>query len=191
MTGKKNTRATKATAKKKTPMKRSTSADEGFDIPGRPEDASTQPMDASAVEKAVGIPAAASDRSAYALAALIDEIQSLYPEVAVEITKRTGRGVGVEAQFAFDSGSEYLTELLSLLVLDERIEEVVIDREEGLSTVSVWPNPRTQDSRESFGLVEAYAVMIDSADPELSATAGEDSGEEDFDEAATNLGGSL
>lgn len=102
-------------------------------------------------------------RTAYAVETLISEVEAVFPGVDYTLTNRNGRGVALGVTF-FGS-EETVSDLGNLLLLmndpayseDHRIEEVTEDAE-GVH-VLFFNRSLLQDSRESFGLAGAWAVL--------------------------------
>lgn len=117
----------------------------------------TEPMDPSVHERVTGIAHHPRERNAYALDTLITEVMDLFPETTYEVSGRDLRGVALHVQFFIEH--EGLAALLTLLDSDPRVEEVVRDDEEVL--VALRSSARTQDSRDSFGLTEAWEVIAE------------------------------
>lgn len=100
------------------------------------------------------------ERNVYALDTLVKEVVALFSETTYEVSNRTRFNAALDVQFDTHESSG-LSVLLSLVEDDERVAEVVVDVDDVL--VRFRGNPRLQDSREPFGLAEAWSVMNESA----------------------------
>lgn len=123
--------------------------------------AAPEPMDASMPEVQTPEVRTNTQRNSYALDALIEEVRNLFPETAFEVSNYDWRNAALDVQFTTDE--EDLPRLLSLVDTDERVAEV-LDDGAGTLLVSLHPNPRVQDSRETFGLAEAYKALSGTED---------------------------
>lgn len=126
--------------------------------------AEPRPMEASAVPAAkVGTPAMNNKRACYAAKTLVAELHEMFPETPVEYSNPNGRSTMLDVSFdltVFDASEEdSVTTLLELIHTDARVEEVII--ENGTVLVSFKASARTQDSREPFGLGDAWDVLCD------------------------------
>lgn len=118
-----------------------------------------EPMDATTRERLVGQPKTNRERNAYALDVLIEEVLALFPETTYEVSGRDGRNTALHVQFYAED--EDLWTLLGLLDNDPRIEEVLFEESDRLVLVALRPNLRTQDSRDPFGLDDAYLTLTE------------------------------
>ena len=121
-----------------------------------------EPMDSSTIEHAVGSAAVNTGRVCYALKTLVDEVHELFPETPVEYSDYDGRPAAHGAQFDttvinVPEDRDMFVALLELTSTDERVEEVIY--EEDIVLVAIIRNPRLQDSRDSFGLREAFDII--------------------------------
>lgn len=102
-------------------------------------------------------------RSVYALDTLVEEVKALFPETTYEVSNFDGRNAAHDVQFQITSEADNaaLPELLGLAIpaSDPRVEEILLDAEDGLLLVSFYKNARVQDSREPFGLNDAWAIL--------------------------------
>lgn len=128
--------------------------------------AAPEPMDPSARETTTPVPSSNHPRVAYALQTLVAEVRHLFPETPVEYSNVDGRNTSLDATFdltVLDSEDRSaFRDLMRLTTSDERVAEVLTEDDQVL--VSIRSNPRTQDSREPFGLNDAWLVMHEDAD---------------------------
>lgn len=117
-----------------------------------------EPMDAGAPERASsGEVIETRLRVCYAAKQLIQEVIDLFPETIHETNTENMRNVQLGIDFVADE--EGLAELLQLVSVDSRVASVVT--EEGLVKVGFHNRPRTYDLRDSFGLADAWLVLIE------------------------------
>lgn len=134
----------------------------------KPDDKKVEPMDDSIKEAREGTPFTNAPRQCWAMKTLINEVHSLFPETPYEVSNIDGRNTALDVTFDLtvleDVDHATMIALLTLFDLAEepRIEQIISEDESIL--VSFKSNPRTQDSREPFGLVEAYAVLVEEDD---------------------------
>lgn len=120
-------------------------------------------MDDSVEEITYRQPPQTRQRTAYALEQLTAEVERLFPETTVELSGFDGRGTALDALF-LTSTEEEGVELLNLLEhirADERVSCVV--GAIGAVLVQIRSNPRTQDSREPFGLNDLWLIFAEEA----------------------------
>lgn len=121
-----------------------------------------QMMDPSIIENKTPVAKANNPRVCWAIKTLNTEVWSLFPETPVEYSNVNGRNTALDVTYdltGLDAGDIYdFVTLLRLIEDDERVAEVLTDKEEHV-LVSMRPNPRTQDSRESFGLHQANLIL--------------------------------
>lgn len=131
------------------------------------------PMDASVPESRTAVPSTNSPRVCWALKTLVDEFRNLFPETRTEYSNYDGRNTALSVTFDLTGIPEDVrTDAALLMELlndpayneDKRIEYVIIEDEHALVTMRA--NPRTQDSREPFGLADAYEVLAGDDEPE-------------------------
>lgn len=128
-----------------------------------PEVKAPEPMDPSVTEAKTGTATTNNQRNAYALVTLASEVHSLYPEMSYEFTNHDGRNTALGLSFDLtelpeDERGDF-TRLLWLVGSDPRVNEIVTEYDQLL--ILLVPSARTQDSRDSFGLVEAYSIMFE------------------------------
>jgi hypothetical protein len=122
-----------------------------------------QPMDPGAPE--VRTPTASTNRrrDCWAIKTLVAEFLALFPETPYETDGYDGRNTALHAQFDLSvldqPERDTATALLELVETDERVAEVLA--EDDYVMVLMHSNPRTQDSRNSFGLGDAYLVLTE------------------------------
>lgn len=125
------------------------------------------PMDATIREERVGTPAVNRQRVCWAAKTLVAEVDELYPEIPVEYSNHDGRNTALDVTFdltVLDStDSDMLVTLLELTSSDSRIAYVIVG-DEDVVLVSFEGNPRTQDSRDPFGLSDALGVLTEGDD---------------------------
>lgn len=118
--------------------------------------AAPKPMDDSIRELAVGGAATNNKRNAYALVQLVSEVRDLFPETLYEFSNYDGRNTALDVTFdAYDEPD--LQRLLALVKADPRVDDVLIA--DGQVLVMIRPGLRTQDSRDSFRLAEAWEIL--------------------------------
>lgn len=131
------------------------------------------PMDDGAPESKTATPSTNSPRNCWALKTLVTEFRELFPETATEYSDRDGRNTALSVTFdltGIPEGDRQSAALLLELLNDpahnedKRIEYVLVEDEQAL--VKMRANPRTQDSREPFGLTDAYEVLAGEDEPE-------------------------
>lgn len=138
---------TKKTPAKKTPAKQAA------------ETTAPEPMDPGVVETKTPEVRPNNGRNAYSVDTLIAEVTDLFPEVTYETSNPDWRNANTDVTFD-DVTDEGLVSLLRALAeTDPRVAEVIT--EETRVLVSVKQNPRTQDSREPFGLADAWMVLVE------------------------------
>lgn len=132
--------------------------------------AAPAPMDASAREIAQPVASGNTPRDCWAIKTLVAEFTDLFPETSHETSNRDGRNTALAVTFylgdLIEDDENAATNLLGLIGSDERVAHVTADDSHVL--VEMRGNPRTQDSRESFGLADAYLVMIEDADEQMT-----------------------
>lgn len=97
-------------------------------------------------------------RNVYAMDQLISEVEALFPDVHYEVSDRNPRNVAFSVRFDL-IGDMDLRSLLTLVESDERVSEVVADREGVM--VTFITNPVLMDNRDTFDLEAAYAVFAE------------------------------
>lgn len=123
----------------------------------------SEPMDPTVREARVGTPATHQQRVCYAAKTLVAEVHEMFPDLPVEYSNYNGRNTALDVSFdttvldtpeALDLGM-----VLELLDGESRVSEVIV--EDDVALVSFKNNPRTQDSKEPFGLADGIAVLSD------------------------------
>lgn len=99
-------------------------------------------------------------RHAYAMEVLVSEVTGLFPEITYEFGVPRAWGAITTVIFEVDH-VEGAADLLRLVSNDERVESATYDHREGLFEIALRPSLRTMDSREPFGLPEAWSVMVE------------------------------
>lgn len=128
-----------------------------------------EPMDASVTEAKMGAPAKHTERVCYAAKTLAAEVTGLFPETPVRYSNYDGRNTALDVEFdltaiSADEDADALMRLLDALAGDIRIEQVIAEDDSVL--VSFRSSARTQDSRETFGLAEAWSILTGDPDDE-------------------------
>lgn len=122
-----------------------------------------EPMDAGHPERKEGAPSVNRQRVCGAIKQLVTEVHALFPETPVDYTDYDGRNAALAAIFdasVFDAEDQsLLADLFEAVKTDVRIESV--DMAEDQVFVLVRASLRTQDSRDSFGLVRAHEVLTE------------------------------
>lgn len=141
---------------------RKTAAKKTAPEPKAPEPKAPEPMDPDARE-GTAAPRTNNQRPCWAIKTLVAEVHSLFPETPVEFSNYNGRNTALDVSFDLttldNDDAISLIEALALTQNDERVVGVV--SEDGALLVSMRANPRTQDSREPFGVVQAYGILTD------------------------------
>lgn len=117
-------------------------------------------MDAGVRELKDGVMHVNHTRSCWAIKQLVQEVEALFPETEYTVENYNERNTGLDV--VFSTGDE--PELRALLVLvadDTRVLRVEVDEDSDQVRVKFKPNPRTQDSRDSFELDEAWSILGD------------------------------
>lgn len=146
--------ATKKTAKKTTAKKAA-----GSQAAQAPE-----PMDPAIREVPEPQPVQTRKRNAYALETLRDEVVHLFPETqdAFDISGIDGRGVAHDITFDLtvipEEDRDGFASLIHLIEDDHRVAQII--REGDQVYVSIVTDARHQDSRDTFGLNDAWMVLI-------------------------------
>lgn len=164
--------ATRKTAKTAQSAKKASTRKTGTREKAQPTAQMPQPMDASIKELPEGQMATNSHREAWALKTLVGEFSVLFPETPVEYSGIDGRNTALDASFDLtvldEIDRETARQLLYLTQADARVSSVIAEDDQVL--VSIRSNPRTQDSRETFGLTDAYLILAgedeDGAEPD-------------------------
>lgn len=135
-----------------------------------------KPMDDGIRERAVGAPSTNSQRVCWAIKTLVAEVTNLFPETTVEYSNYDGRNTALDATFDIsmldaDTDRVDAMNLLALLGdpaynVDPRVDYVITSAEDAAVLVSMKASLRTQDSREPFGLADAYEIFAESAEPQ-------------------------
>lgn len=116
-----------------------------------------EPMDPTHVDSA-SAPTGNQPRVCYALKTLIAEVSALFPETTVETGDVDGRNTALSATFTTDN-ADFLLLMDVLDLTDPRVESVAVDDQTKSTKVKMRSNPRTQDSREPFGIGEAWLIL--------------------------------
>lgn len=114
------------------------------------------PMDPSAAESPSSPGFQMSEREAYALVTLTEEITALYEDATVEYGDRNGWGVALSATYTLPE--EKAAALATLLRFEERVAHTMTNSATSF-TVTVVPVPHLLDSRDPFDLASASAVL--------------------------------
>lgn len=121
------------------------------------------PMDPTAPERPEGAPSTNNQRVCGAIKALVAEFHALFPETPVEYSTYDGRNTALAVAFDVSmlSTDEQITlvHLFEAVEVDPRIESV--DMAEDQVFVLMRGSLRTQDLRDSFGLADAYSVLVE------------------------------
>jgi len=120
----------------------------------------TTPMDPSARERVTGIQAQNHPRLCWAMKTLIAEVKDLFPETTYEESGYDGRNTALNVTFDVHECPD-LVRLLECVKTDDRVVDVVHDEQEQSVLVAFRAQPRMQDSREPFGLTDAWSILID------------------------------
>lgn len=126
-------------------------------------DKKNQPMDDSTVERKTGTPTTNHQRVCGAIKQLVKEVTDLFPETIVEYSNYDGRNTALDVTLDFSKVGEEAADLLLLFSLDfdaePRVDYVLVGDESKTVMVSMISSLRTQDSRDEFGVVDAYEVL--------------------------------
>jgi len=135
-------------------------------------------MDDGIRERNVGEARPNAPRQCWAIKTLVAETAVLFPETPVEYSDYDGRNTALSVTFDLTSlpggDSVLFNNLMAILDTDERVKEVIAS-DYDQAYVLMHSNPRTQDSRDPFGLDDALSILSDDEDTEdgfLSATVG-------------------
>lgn len=127
-------------------------------------------MDPSIPEVAVAAPMHVQRRACWAVETLAEEVTALFPETAVEHSAYNGRntalGVTFDCTMLDDEDWTVARKVIGLIPVDARVQEIVVDGDQRALYVEMFANARTQDSREPFGLADAYALLIETEEEE-------------------------
>lgn len=132
----------------------------------------SEPMDAKIKEVLNPKPAANNRRVCWTLKTLVAEFAELFPETPVEYSNYDGRNTALDVTFDLtvldEADRATVIAMFSLFDSDSdsRIAAVITDGHwpegvDGAVLIGIQPGPRTQDSREPFGLGDAYMVLIE------------------------------
>lgn len=126
-----------------------------------------EPMDNRIQEAAVGTPATNNQRPCWAIKTLVAEVLSVFPETSVEYSNYNGRNTALDVTFdltGIDSDLRgAVSDVLDLLSLDVRVARAFTEEDQML--VSITSSPRTQDSRETFGIDSALRDILSESAP--------------------------
>lgn len=124
------------------------------------------PMDDGIRERSVGEARPNNQRQCWAIKTLVVETHTLFPETPVEYGDYDGRNTALSVTFdcsMLDETEQVLfTDLLRILDTDERVKDTEVGSDQVY--VLMHSNPRTQDSREPFGLDDALSILSDDED---------------------------
>jgi hypothetical protein len=126
-----------------------------------------EPMDPSFQEDRTPVVKANQQRVCHAIKTLTEEVWALFPETPVTYDNYNGRNTALTVVFDLSSLPEDrdrvdLIVLLELIESDERVQSVLV--EDGTVAVTMRANPRTQDSREPFGVALALDILADDSE---------------------------
>lgn len=128
-------------------------------------DKTNTPMDPNAREGSNPGVSSTRPRACWAVKTLDAEVKHLFPETVTEFTEPDGRGVAlslnIDASMLDGEDWLYMEALVSLLNDDERVAAVGTEPLDKRAFVQMRSNARTQDTRTSFNLNEAYLIMVD------------------------------
>lgn len=124
-----------------------------------------EPMDDSVTEAKVGTPADNTQRVCYAAKTLVAEVEALFPETPVEYSNYDGRNTALDVQFdltGIDAADrDTLIAMMTLFDLDDDPRINLIVSEDDSLLVSFKASARTQDSRDPFGLADAWEILTE------------------------------
>jgi hypothetical protein len=139
-------------------------------------DSGPKMMDPSIPEASVAAPQANTGRPCWAIETLREEVQALFPETAIEYSAYNGRntalGVTFDCAMLDDEDWTIARKAVGLIPVDARVQEIVVDGDQRIIYAAMYSNARTQDSREPFGLADAYALLIEGDDEEPTGADG-------------------
>lgn len=108
-------------------------------------------------------------RECWAIQTLVREVHELFPETPVEYSNHNAYNAALAVTFdltAMDGGdSVVFNNLMDILDTDERVVEV-IKADYDQTFVRMSPVATRYDSREPFGLADAYSILTDGDDDE-------------------------
>lgn len=123
----------------------------------------TEPMDPGVRENAVGEARVNNPRDCWAIKTLVAEVDELFPETTYETSNVDGRNTALDVQFDLtglvSDDRRLFALLLSAADSDPRVDEVLTEDDSVL--VSFKANARTQDDRASFGLSDAFDILVE------------------------------
>jgi hypothetical protein len=127
-----------------------------------------QPMDSTAREVLIPVEFTNNTRVCWAAKTLVAEVEELFPETPVEYSNYDGRNTALDVAFDLTTLDREDSEMLSTLLIvvrgESRVREVVADYDTQQVLVGFKSDPRTQDSREPFGLGDALLVLDEDVD---------------------------
>lgn len=102
-------------------------------------------------------------RDCYALQTLRSEVEALFPGVPSTTSNANAYNTALSISFDLttldDTDASLLLSILDLMVPSARVESVMVEDKQVI--VTFRDSLRTQDSRETFALDAAYAVLIE------------------------------
>jgi hypothetical protein len=129
----------------------------------------TAPMDPSVPERRTPTLHRVSERDAYALTTLVNEVAGLFPETTYETSGANAFNTRLVVAF-HDPETPDLYPLVSLVEADPRVLSVGRDRDGTSTVVEFHDSFRTQDGRQPFGLAEAYDILSEQGEQNVPAT---------------------
>lgn len=122
-----------------------------------------EPMDDSGPEHKTGVASSNTQRDCWAIKTLVEEFTALFPETGWGTTNYDGRNTALDVTFDLTSldTQDRADAILLLLAVDSDVRVAEVIGEDGQVLVSFRANPRTQDLRTTFGLAEAWSVLIE------------------------------
>lgn len=103
-----------------------------------------------------------SPRDCYAITTLIEEVESVFPEIGCVTSDRNGWGVALCVTFDLTSldvpDRTPAAQVFDLLDSDERVHMVIIEDDAAL--VSMVGRPSVYDGRAPFHFRDAYTTLV-------------------------------
>lgn len=130
------------------------------------------PMDDGIREEAVGTAATNRQRQCWAIKTLVAEVDHMFPETPVTYGDYDGRNTAMSVEFDFmglddDDTRSYVVDLFTMLGDSAHNEDARIARVEVVGwevKVTMKTHPILMDTRDTFGLPEAWGVLFEPED---------------------------
>lgn len=130
-----------------------------------------EPMDDGIREQAVGVAAPNTQRQCWAIKTLVAEVDHLFPDTPATYGDYTTRNAALSVEFDLMGVEEparaYAIDLFTMLGDSAHNEDARIASVEVVGwevKVTMKPHPILMDTRDPFGLPEAWAVLFEADD---------------------------